>query len=198
MENNSNDKIQIVAFSTNDTYETPNDFVNVFLEKTAHSILKKSRHSIGFSLMLPEATTTSKVMICSILNLKRDYTGINDVNCYLLFVDLEKEDSKDKFEDILNYMKTYCDESKKIFVFGLSIGDGKVTQSITQKDICGRFNSQGKKFEYRCMNIDKKKEISEYFMNILVYCNKHQRSGDDNNDDEAMKDDANSGSCVIF
>ena len=41
MENNSNDKIQIVAFSTNDTYETPNDFVNVFLEKTAHSILKK-------------------------------------------------------------------------------------------------------------------------------------------------------------
>ena len=95
-------------------------------------------------------------------------------------------------------MKTYCDESKKIFVFGLSIGDGKVAQSITQKDICGRFNSQGKKFEYKCMNIDKKKEISEYFMNIVVYCNKHQRNGDDNNDDEAMKDDANSGSCIVF
>ena len=198
MENNSNDKIQIVAFSTNDTYETPNDFVNIFLEKTAHSLIKKSRHSIGFSIMLPEETTASKVMICSILNLKRDYTGLNDVNCYLLFVDLEKEDSKDKIEDILNYMKTYCNESKKIFVFGLSIGDGKVTQSITQKDICGKFNSEGTKFEFKCLNNDKKKEISEYFSQILVYCNKHQRSGEDCNNDEEMKDEANSGSCVVF
>jgi hypothetical protein len=44
-------------------------------------------------------------MVCSVLNLSKEYTGINDVNCYLLYIDLEQEDSKSKFGIILNYAK---------------------------------------------------------------------------------------------
>ena len=195
---NSNNKIQIVAFSTNDTYETPKDIVNIFLGKTAHCTLYKSRHSIGFSLGLPESTSPPSVMICSIVNVRRDYTGISDVNCYLLFVDLEKEDSNKKFEEILFYMKTCCDETKKVFIFGMSIGDNKVTQVITQKDICNKFNSLGKKYEFKCVNIEKTKEIADYFFQILTYCNKHQRIKDEDEETEIDKDAANSGSCLVF
>ena len=35
------EKIQIVAFSTNDTHQTPNDVINMFLENNNHLILKK-------------------------------------------------------------------------------------------------------------------------------------------------------------
>ena len=95
------DKIQIVAFSTNDSNQTPNDIINIYLEQNKHSILKKSRHAIAFTTALSNTSKISKIMVCSVLNLTREYTGITDVNCYLLFVDLEKEDSSDKLESII-------------------------------------------------------------------------------------------------
>lgn len=58
-------------------------------------------------------------MICSLFKLNKEYTGIIDVNCYLLFLDLNKDDIIAKFEFILNYKKEICDISKKIFVFGM-------------------------------------------------------------------------------
>ena len=87
------EKIQI---STNDTYQTPNDVINMFLENNNHLILKKSRHAIAFSTELVDSSKSTKIMVCSVLNLTREYTGITDVNCYILFIDLEKEDSKEK------------------------------------------------------------------------------------------------------
>ena len=62
-------------------------------------------------------------MICSVLNLTREYTGITDVNCYIVFIDLEKNDSKEKFDLILNYSKEYCELTKKIYVFGMISGN---------------------------------------------------------------------------
>ena len=49
-------------------------------------------------------------MICSALNLTKEYSDITDVNYYLLFVDLEKKDSN----AIINYIKDYYKISKKL------------------------------------------------------------------------------------
>ena len=119
----SEEKIQIVAFSTNETQQTPNDIINIFLEQQNHLILKKSRHAIAFSTQLTDSSKSIKIMICSVLNLTREYTGITDVNCYLLFIDLEKEDSKEKFDLILNYAKDYCELTKKLYVLGMVSGN---------------------------------------------------------------------------
>lgn len=192
----SEEKIQIVAFSTNDSYETPNDFINVFLSQNPHTIIKQSRHVISFDLILPDSTGNSRVIICSLLNLNKEYTGINEVNCYILFVDLEKEDSKEKFESIFNYIKLYCEETKKIYIFGISSENKNQPIAITEKQVCEQFDSIGKKYEYRTININKKKEISEYFMKVLLYSKEHKIS--DDNQSEQMKDNGNSGSCNII
>ena len=46
-------------------------------------------------------------MRCSALDLSREYNAIKDVNCYLLFVDLENKDSKNQlnliFFEILQF-----------------------------------------------------------------------------------------------
>ena len=89
-------KLQIVAFSTNDTTQTPNDIINIFLGQQNHTIIKKSRHSIAFSTNLKNSSKSTTIIICSILNLTREYTGITDVNCYILFINLEKDDSLEK------------------------------------------------------------------------------------------------------
>ena len=97
------EKIQIVAFSTNESEHNPNDLLNIYLENNNHLIIKKTSFSTAFTTTLPNTSKQTKIMICSVLNLSKDYTGISDVNCYIIYVDLEKEESKEKFQEILNY-----------------------------------------------------------------------------------------------
>ena len=188
------EKIQIVAFSTNDTHQTPNDVINMFLENNNHLILKKSRHAIAFSTTLPDTSKSTKIMVCSVLNLTREYTGITDVNCYILFIDLEKEDSKEKFESILNYAKDYCELTKKIYVLGMISGNDEETKHITKGDITKTLDSAQVTYDYKEINLSKAKEVSDIIMDILVYSSKHSISGEETKD----KDGNQAGSCLIF
>ena len=187
------EKIQIVAFSTNDTHQNPNDIINMFLENNKYVILKKSRHAIAFSTTLAKMTKSSKIMICSVLNLTREYTGITDVNCYILFIDLEKEESKEKFEAILNYAKDYCDLTKKIYVLG-TVSGNEEAKHMTKGDITKILDSANVTYEYKEINLSKAKEVSDTFMEIFIYSTKHLISGDVVKD----KEGGQAGSCEIF
>ena len=189
------EKIQIVAFSTNENdNQTPNDILNMFLENNNHQILKKSRHSIAFSTTLSNTSETKKIMICSILNLTREYTGITDVNCYIIFIDLEKEDSKEKFNSIINYAKDYCELSKKIYVLGMISGTEEKSKCVDKDDIVNYLDNAQVTFEYKEINLSKAKEVSDTIMEILVYSSQHSISDDEVNDKDGKKD----GSCEIF
>ena len=87
--NDSNNKIQIVAFSTNDKEGTPNEIITTFLSFYSHKMIKKSKTVLAFNIEFPDSNIETKIMICSILNLTKDYSGITDVNCYVLVVHLE-------------------------------------------------------------------------------------------------------------
>ena len=188
------EKIQIVAFSTNDTQQTPNDVINMFLENNNHLILKKSRHAIAFSTQLANSNKSSKIMVCSVLNLTREYTGITDVNCYILFIDLEKEESKEKFETILNYAKDYCELTKKIYVLGMVSGNDEEIKHITKGEITKTLDSAQVAYEYKEINLSKAKEVSDTIMDVLVYSSKHSISGEETKD----KEGGQAGSCEIF
>ena len=196
MSNNQEEeeKIQIVAFSTNDTQQTPNDIINIFLEQHNHLILKKSRHAIAFSTEISDNQKSTKIMICSVLDLTREYTGITDVNCYLLFIDLEKEDSYKKFDIILNYAKDYCELSKKLYVIGMISGNEDTTKYIGQKDITKILDSAQVDYEYKEINLSKQKEVSDAILSVLLYSQKHSISGESLND----KEEGQAASCTIF
>ena len=185
-------KIQIVAFSTNDTSQTPNDIINIFLQNNTHNILKKSRHAIAFTINLANSQKPTKIMICSVLNLTREYTGITDVNCYILFIDLSKEDSKEKFESIINYAKDYCELTKKIYVLGMV--DKEQKKQINKGDITKVMDEAQVTYEYKEIDLSKEKEVSDIITDILIYSTKHPISGDIALDKEGGKD----GSCEIF
>ena len=189
------EKIQIVAFSTNDNNnQTPNDILNMFLENNNHQILKKSRHAIAFSTTLSNSTKTTKIMVCSVLNLTREYTGITDVNCYIIFIDLEKEDSQEKFESILSYAKDYCELTKKVYVLGMISGTEEESKCVDKDDILKNLENSQVTFEYKEINLSKAKEVSDIIMEILVYSSQHSISDNEVNDKDGKKD----GSCEIF
>ena len=188
------EKIQIVAFSTNDNNQSPNDIINIFLEYNNHLILKKSRHAIAFSTNLANSSKTTKIMVCSVLNLQKEYTGITDVNCYILFIDLENADSKEKLDTILNYAKDYCELTKKIFVLGMVGVNEDGEKHIAKEDITKTFDEAQLNYEYKEIDLAKKKEVSDAMMGIFIYSSKHSISGEVYKD----KDEGKNGSCEIY
>ena len=188
------EKIQIVAFSTNDTQQTPNDIINIFLGQQNHKILKKSKFAIAFSTNLKGQTKETRIMVCSVLNLTKEYQGITDVNCYLLFIDLEKKDSIDKVRDIINYAKDFCAWTKKIFVLGMLSGNEEEERQIEAKEITDIMDNIKAKYEYKEINISKMKEISDILMDIFDYSSKHAI----NEEEEIEKDGDNAKSCLLF
>lgn len=189
------EKIQIVAFSTNDTHQNPNDIINMFLENNKYVILKKSRHAIAFSTTLAKMTKSSKIMICSVLNLTRQYKNITEVNCYLIFIDLENEESKDKFESIINYTRNCCDLNKTIFVLGMISGNNEETKYINKEQISNILKIAQIKYEYKEIDINKIKEVRDIIMEILIYSSENSIK-DYTYQSEREGDKANS--CDIF
>ena len=189
------DKIQIVAFSTNDTSQTPNDIINIFLGQTKHEILKKSKFAIAFSTVLKNHPKPTKIMICSVLNLTKEYSGITDVNCYLLFIDLEKKDSIEKMEAIINYAKDYCQLGKKIFVLGMISGNEEDEVQIKQENVTKILDEIQANYEYKEIKLSQMNEIAEIFAGILKYSTRHPIGEEEENID---KDGNQARSCIIF
>lgn len=184
--------IQIVSFSTNNTNCNPNDIFNILLEQYTHTIVKKSRHIITFTLVLPDTVQTTKVMMCSVLNLNREYRGITDVNCYLIFIDLQNENSKDSFDSILSYAQNYCDLNKKIYVLGIFNKENDTKQKISKGDIKKIMDSGKLNYEYIEINLVKKEEVADTLLNIL------SSSSKDSPREEGKTDDKQANSCIVL
>ena len=194
MKNTPDKKLQVVAFSTSDSTKTPNDIINIFLGQQNHKIIKKSRHSIAFSINLKNSSKDTTIMVYSILNLTREYTGINDVNCYVLFINLEKQDSMEKLEEIISYARDYCELGKKIYVLGMISGNEGESRQINKSDITKVLDQIQANYEYKEFNLSKVKEVCDTIMEVLDYSSKHSINGESEIDKEGGK----ANSCVIF
>ena len=188
------EKIKIVAFSTNETDHNPNDLINIYLENNNHLIIKKTSLATAFTTTLPNTSKQTKIMICSVLNLTKEYTGINDVNCYLLYVDLEKEDSKQKLDIILNYAKENCNLEKRIFVFGMITKEDN-EKYITEEDIKRYLENSQMIYQYKELNVKQNKDICDSLKEVFSYSLSNPISNMNQTKD---KDDEKDGSCLIF
>ena len=190
----SDEKIQLVAFSTNDTTDTPNDIINTFLSKHIHSILKQTRHTYGFQTELPGTNKQTKILIYSVLDLQKEYPGIKDINCYIIFIDTEKEESIQLFNDIIVYFREYCDTSKKIFVVALETNDFS-NPYLNKNDICGKLDENQLNYEYNNMNLDDKNNVEEILLKIFDFSLKNPIKSASNTTQHEQPVDK---SCNIF
>ena len=130
----------------------------------------------------------------SISNLNREYTGITDVNSYLIFVDLQNENSKENLELILSYYKNYCDLEKKIFVLGIVSIKNDTKQFINKQKIKKMMNSGKFLYEYNELNLENLKEVKNSLLKIFV---KSYKEGiEDNNKSEKNGNQAHL--CNVF
>lgn len=190
--NDLNNKIQIVSFTTSEN-ESPNELLNMFLSFYSHRMIKKSKTVLAFNIEFPDVNEETKIMICSIIDFSKDYPGITDVNCYIIFLYLDKENSLTKLDEILQYMKDNCDETKKIFLIGVLKGPSPM---ITQKDIISQMEKFGSKYEYHLLKVNDAREVADYILQIFMYSRQH--SVNEEKDESDLKDGGQSHSCIIF
>ena len=174
MDNNES-TIQIVAFTTNinsSQFTSPYDFIKIFLKYHDHILLKQRIGlALAFKTALPKSKSDTQIMICSVLDLLREYNGIKDVNCYLIFIDLESEDSKNKLNLIIRYFLKYCNLTKKIYIIGLynsyvenlkkKIDENEIKKIIEEAKI-------NNKFIYKEINIEDQQKISDFILEIFI------------------------------
>jgi uncharacterized lipoprotein YehR (DUF1307 family) len=166
--------IQIVAFTTNfdpNQFSSPYEIIKIFLKYHDHILLKqKNGLALAFKTTLPKSKKETQIMICSVYDLFREYNGIKEVNCYLLFVDLENKDSKNQLDLIIKYFLKYCSLSKKIYIIGIYNSDSENIQKyISEQEIKEIFeNSNIMKIIYKEMNIEDTQKISDYILDIFV------------------------------
>ena len=171
----ANEKIiQIVAFSTNinsSQFSSPYEIIKIFLKYHDHILLKQRIGlALAFKTLLPKSKIDTQIMICSVLDLLREYNGIKNVNCYLLFIDLESKESKEQLHLIIQYYLKYCNLSKKIYIIGLfnSYGENmkKNIDEEQKKEIFMKENIS--KFVYKEMNIEDQQKISDLITEIFI------------------------------
>ena len=166
--------IQIVAFTTNfdpNQFSSPYEIIKIFLKYHDHILLKqKNGLALAFKTTLPKSKKETQIMICSVYDLFREYNGIKEVNCYLLFVDLENKDSKNQLDLIIKYFLKYCSLSKKIYIIGIYNSDSEnIQRYISEQEIKEIFeNSNIMKIMYKEMNIEDTQKISDYILDIFV------------------------------
>ena len=108
------------------------------------------------------------------LNLNVEYTGIDNVNCYLLFIDFDNKNITQKYDFILNYIKKNCNINKKLYVLGMYNNNKKEEEEdIYEQDILFQLYNSKLYFKYLGVNISDEKQVSEIIMNILLYCSKY-------------------------
>ena len=184
-------KIQMIGFTTNDKNYSPNDIISNYLNNNSHFIIKKSTQLIAFSTVLPDQKKPTKIMLITLLDLEIEYEGINDVNCYLIIIDLQKETSKDKLSEILAYINQFCNLSKKIYLLGVKKDEEENKIKLTEEEILQKIKEMNVEYEYFELNLDNSFEASEKILEILKYCLNNTYIGE-------AKGDTDQKSCAIY
>ena len=184
-------KIQMIAFTTNENAYSPNSIISNYTANNSHFLIKKNKQLIAFSTVLPEQKKPTKIMIITLFDLSSEYEGINDVNCYLIVIDLKKEISRDKYSEILTYIQTYCNVSKKIFLLGIKKDDEEKIK-LTEDEINEKIKELQLDYEYIGLNADNSMQISNKVLEIFNYCYKNS------DNDNLLKSDEHGKSCEIY
>ena len=189
-------KIQMIAFTTNVKDYHPNTIIFNYLNNNSNFIIKKNQQMIAFSTVLPGQKKTTKVMVCSLIDLDIQYEGINNVNCYIVIIDLQKESSKEKLEQLVQFIQNCCETTKKFFLLGVKKVDDDEEQNeikITKKEIEEKLEGLNLDYEYYELNADNSIEISDKIIEMFKFCFTNTL---DENDD--IKDENDSRSCFIY
>jgi len=162
-----------------------------FQYELKHKILTEHGHEIETTINFIEINLTKKIKIS------------NEIDCYIIFFDLENNDSLVEFEKILKCLNTINLNDKKIYLINFFMNKNNIKNVLTEEKIQAYFE-KFQLFNYSISEIDLTNSYIEFKKKVLDSVSLDALQEKLFNNDEYLKnkeiyDGNNSNSkCFIF
>ena len=102
----------------------------------------------------------------------------------------KRKPAKKKLGEILTYINSYCNLSKKIFILGVKEKEEETEIKISEDEISQRISDLD--YDYFELNLDNDNDVTKIITDIFNYCSKNS----DNSTNIGIANNAHS--CTIY
>ena len=192
----------MACFSTNSERFRPLLIIEKFMTNSDYDYMQKSDNALSFYYKLETDKSKQNKLLLTIYEILNFDEAQNDIctysDSYLIILDLESEDTYEKLDTIINYMRNICDMEKGIFVLGVYEDVKNTKQELDEENIIEYLDGQKLIYEYVESNVDSIKDLVKTVNFILKESIKKiekkyiLRENKSNNESESKS------KCVIF
>ena len=143
----------MVCFTTNIERFLPLTIIKKYLDNSGYDDMKITKDkALNFYYKFENNEHIINKLLMAIYEILNFESGKNDIctfaDSYLIIIDLEKEDTYDKLDDIFNFMKNCCDLEKTIFVLGVYIDAKNTNKDLDEENIIEYLDGKKLIYEY--------------------------------------------------
>ena len=153
----------MACFSTNSERFRPLLIIEKFMTNSDYDYMQKSDNALSFYYKLETDKSKQNKLLLSIYEILNFDEAQNDIctysDSYLIILDLESEDTYEKLDTIINYMRNICDMEKGIFVLGVYEDVKNTKQELDEENIIEYLDGQKLIYEYVESNVDSIKDL---------------------------------------
>lgn len=153
----------MACFSTNSERFRPLLIIEKFMTNSDYDYMQKSDNALSFYYKLETDKSKQNKLLLTIYEILNFDEAQNDIctysDSYLIILDLESEDTYEKLDTIINYMRNICDMEKGIFVLGVYEDVKNTKQELDEENIIEYLDGQKLIYEYVESNVDSIKDL---------------------------------------
>ena len=153
----------MACFSTNSERFRPLLIIEKFMTNSDYDYMQKSDNALSFYYKLETDKSKQNKLLLSIYEILNFDEAQSDIctysDSYLIILDLESDDTYEKLDTIINYMRNICDMEKGIFVLGVYEDVKNTKQELDEENIIEYLDGQKLIYEYVESNVDSIKDL---------------------------------------
>ena len=154
----------MICFTTNNDRFSPKTIIKKYIENSGYDNMKIIKdNSLNFYYKLENEQYKLNKLLISVHEILNFENGKYDICCfadsYLIIIDLEKDDTYDNLDIIINFMKNVCDLEKNIFVLGVYVDAKNTKKELDEENIIEYLDDKKLIYEYVESNIDSIKDL---------------------------------------
>ena len=153
----------MACFSTNSERFRPLLIIEKFMTNSDYDYMQKSDNALSFYYKLETDKSKQNKLLLTIYEILNFDEAQNDIctysDSYLIILDLESDNTYEKLDTIINYMRNICDLEKGIFVLGVYEDVKNTKQELDEENIIEYLDGQKLIYEYVESNVDSIKDL---------------------------------------
>ena len=193
----------MVCFTTNKDRFSPLSIMNKFIKNAGYNDIKLiNDKGLNFHYKLENKQYNINkllILIREIINLENTkYEVCSFADSYLIIIDLEKDDTYEQLDIIINFMKNICDLDKTIFVLGVYNDANNTNKDLDEENIIEYLDGKKLIYEYVESNVDSIKDLIKTIDFIIAEGIKKNEKKIFEMEKNNINDSQSKSRCIIY